>query len=55
MQRDKETRSEYLGPLRMLIGNQSSFLWGLGSRLLVKGRKRGNQGQWDRQGRVQGG
>lgn len=55
MERDKEAGSNYLGPSRMLTGNQSPFLWGLGSRLLVKGRKRGDQGQRDRQGRVQGG
>lgn len=55
MERGKEAGSNYLGPSRMLTGNQSPFLWGLGSRLLVKGRKRGDEGQRDRQGRVQGG
>lgn len=46
MECDKAARSDYLGPSRMLRGNQSSFTWGLGSRGLEKGWKRQEQGQW---------
>lgn len=44
MECDKATKPNYRGPSSKLRGNQSSFPLGTGSRGLVKGRKKGEQG-----------